>query len=544
MDKYFLFSVLKQMRKPIITMLIFYAIAISGLVAIEGVTDKGEPYDMGIFHAIYVAVYTSTTIGFGEIPYAWTDNQRLWVLIISIFGAGCWLYAAGKLIALSQNKIFKDKLDEYRFESLVKKNKQSFYIMCGFGITGKNILKLMSKHKLNVVLIDNDPNCFESKLSENEYNKNIPHIVADCSNIDVLKMAGLHMPNCKGVLIVTGNEEINVKTAMSCKLLSKSKKLFVRADKEGHIKNLNSFGTEQIISHSNVFYKDLDLIINRFDEYSLNKKLNCEIKDFSYTPKIPKGKWIICGLNSTTKKLINVLEKNKTEFVILSEKKSNNKTINNHCINSDGVSSEDLINADIKNASVIFAAKNEDFKNLSAIMTAKELNPEIFSISIQNKSYRDELFEKLNINLLLQPQYKIAEEIHSLISEPYLYSFFKEINNMKISCVQELEKRIPFSGISTWHFRINKEKSFHKKHLKDGNTIILANVIPIGHHITTLMVKKSNGDKIIAPDLTTPIEKNDVILFAGKHESFCRQRLMMYNINVYEEYQNRYNKKV
>jgi len=294
MDRYFLFSVLKQMRSPIITMIVYYTVSVLGLLLIPGIDDNGETYNMGIFHSIYVVVYTSTTIGFGEIPYPWTDNQRLWIMIISVSGVVSWVYAMGKLISLSQNIIFKEKLDQYRFQGMVNKNKKPFYIMCGFGITGKTILDLMDTHKINVVLIDKEHKSFVG-MDSNTYKQKIPFLKADCSNIKTLKKAGLHLNNCQGIIIVTGDEDINVKAAITCKLLEPNKKIFARAYDKENIRNLSSFGTDHIISEATLFSKEISLLINKIDEHNLRKKLDSEIKKFSYTSSIPDRKWVICG---------------------------------------------------------------------------------------------------------------------------------------------------------------------------------------------------------------------------------------------------------
>lgn len=539
MDRYFLFSILKQMRSPIITMIIYYTVSIVGLLLIPGVDNEGNEYYMGIFHSVYIVVYTSTTIGFGEIPYEWTDNQRLWIILISISGVVSWVYAMGKLIALSQNQVFKEKLDLYRFEGLVKRNKKPFYIMCGFGITGKTILDLMNNHDINIVIIDQDEKSFSS-MEAITYRKRVPYIKGDCSHIEILKIAGLHMNNCKGIIIVTGNEEVNVRTAISCKLLDPDKKIFARAYEKENIRNLHSFGTEHIISEASLFAKEISLLVDNIDEHNLRKKLDSEIKKFTYTSSIPKGKWVICGLNPTTAKVATFLINNNIDFSILTNKESQNKLINSYCIKGEGINYEDLLSAGIKDASVVFAANYKDFKNLSTLITAKEINNDIYTISIQNKSYRDDLFNKIKIDLVLQPQHKIAAKVHSLISEPFLNIFYNKIGELEKDDIQRIEFKLNQDDLHTWHFRMNNEKSFYKK-LKDRK-ILLKHILPVGHQISALMVYKENGDTIIEPKKSYVIEKNDVILFAGNNDSFYRQRLMMYNENVYKEYQLRRNK--
>src|SRR4051812_27606190 len=98
-----LLLVLRRLRAPLITLLVVYAISVGGLTLIPGVDEKGHPWRMDFFHAFYVMTYTATTIGFGEIPYPFTDAQRLWMIASIYLSVIGWAYALGSVFALSQN---------------------------------------------------------------------------------------------------------------------------------------------------------------------------------------------------------------------------------------------------------------------------------------------------------------------------------------------------------------------------------------------------------------------------------------------------------
>ena len=59
---------------------------------------------MGFFDAFYFMSYTATTIGFGELPYPFTDAQRLWVTITIYLTVIGWAYAIGSLLTLLQDR--------------------------------------------------------------------------------------------------------------------------------------------------------------------------------------------------------------------------------------------------------------------------------------------------------------------------------------------------------------------------------------------------------------------------------------------------------
>jgi len=71
-----IYLLLRRMRLPLIVVIMVYMISITGLVLIPGIDDQDSPWHMGLFHAFYFVSFMGTTIGFGEIPYPFTDPQR------------------------------------------------------------------------------------------------------------------------------------------------------------------------------------------------------------------------------------------------------------------------------------------------------------------------------------------------------------------------------------------------------------------------------------------------------------------------------------
>ena len=70
------FLVLRKMRTPLIALISTYAIATLGMTLIPGIDDQGNIWHMSFFHAFYFVSFMGTTIGFGEIPYAFTMHSE------------------------------------------------------------------------------------------------------------------------------------------------------------------------------------------------------------------------------------------------------------------------------------------------------------------------------------------------------------------------------------------------------------------------------------------------------------------------------------
>ncbi len=74
------YILLRRLRKPLILLIVVYAVSILGFWLIPGQDDQGNVWYMSFFHAFYFVSYMASTIGFGEIPYAFSDAQRLWAM--------------------------------------------------------------------------------------------------------------------------------------------------------------------------------------------------------------------------------------------------------------------------------------------------------------------------------------------------------------------------------------------------------------------------------------------------------------------------------
>ena len=115
------FIVLREMRRPIMTLIGVYSISIFGMVFIPGPVVNGETQYMSIFHAFYFMTYTATTTGFGEIPFEFSNAQRFWTIPCLYASVISWFYAIGSIIRLFQNPFFLRALSEARFSKSVQR---------------------------------------------------------------------------------------------------------------------------------------------------------------------------------------------------------------------------------------------------------------------------------------------------------------------------------------------------------------------------------------------------------------------------------------
>ncbi len=389
-----------RMRTPLIILICVYAIAVLGLVLIPGVDDQGNPWHMSFFHAFYLVSYTATTIGFGEIPYPLTDAQRMWVLVTIYMTVVSWFYAIGSILSLVQDPVYQQVRKQARFQKEVAGMQESFYLVCGLGETGYEIVEALSNEHYRSIVIEKDG---DSLLKHNIHSlpEYVPLLIADASIPKNLKMAGIARDNCKGVIAATASDEVNLKIAISSKLLHPDGMVVCRSDIQQYEENMLSFKTDYVVNPYNTFARIFAMLLHSpsmhmiFDwvtgapDSSLNQAEEPLI--------LNSGRWILCGYGRFGRSLYkSALLENHVETTILEADESICERFkqdhSDNIITGSGVDEETLDKAEIKQAVGIIAGTDNDSNNLSIIMTARQMNPDIFVVARQNQRDNTELF--------------------------------------------------------------------------------------------------------------------------------------------------------
>ncbi len=220
--------ILRRMRAPLIVLIIAYAVSVLGFVLIPGMDNQGQRWQMGFFHAFYVVSYTATTIGFGELPYPFTNGQRLWAIATIYLTVIAWLYAIGTILTLAQDPALKRTITENRFARSVRRLRQPFYIVCGYGDTGHQVINSLVQHGTQVVAIDIRQERVDELLLD-ELRIYIPGLCADAGDPHILRTAGLDSPYCVGILALTNSDHSNLEVAIASKLLNPKLPVICRA---------------------------------------------------------------------------------------------------------------------------------------------------------------------------------------------------------------------------------------------------------------------------------------------------------------------------
>ncbi|MCB1999252.1 MAG: NAD-binding protein, partial [Rhodoferax sp.] len=223
--------VLRRLRAPLITLIAVYAIAIFGLVLMPGTDPSGQPWRLSVFDAFYVMTYTATTIGFGEVPYPFSYAQRLWMTLSIYLSVVGWAYTLGSVFALTRHPAFKLALRHHRFERSVARMTERFYVVCGYGQSGRRLVAALDRIGYATVVLEQDEQRTRAHLVSDMQHPTAL-LVADARAPDVLLTAGIRMPNCMGLIALTGDDQVNQAIVIGARALAKDCRLLARVKSE------------------------------------------------------------------------------------------------------------------------------------------------------------------------------------------------------------------------------------------------------------------------------------------------------------------------
>ncbi|WP_295443959.1 potassium channel protein [uncultured Thiodictyon sp.] len=521
------FLIMRRMRAPLILLIVSYAVAIMGLVLIPGRDAAGNPWPMGFFHAFYVVAYTSTTIGFGEIPYPFTDAQRLWVTF-TIFGTvAIWLYAAGALIGLLQDTTFSRALTERRFRARVQRLRDPFYLVCGYGQTGGALVRALADRHQRAVVIDLDPERISLLLLANlrEY---VPALTADARRPANLLAAGLDHPRCLGIVALTDVNETNLKIAIAAKLLRPGLRVVCRSDSPEVAADMASFGTDHIYDPFDTFALHMAIAIEAPCLTLLRDWLIGESGAPLPEPQCPpaKGLWILCGFGRFGRAMYRHLKGQGLELVIVEADPHLTDLPKDGVILGHGTGAATLERAHIQRAVALVAGTDNDATNLSIIMTARQLNRDLFVVARKNHLDNGELFRRVGAQVVMHPSMIITDGIRVRLTLPLLWEFITLSRFQDTGWACELISRL--CGLldtqipQVWQIAVeaNQAPALCAGDEHTANLTLRRLVTDPRDRTRALpvipLLLEHNDERQLLPDLDQRVRKGDQVLFCGR----------------------------
>jgi Trk K+ transport system NAD-binding subunit len=533
-----LFIFLRRMRAPLLAVITTYAIALLGLVLMPGVDPEGRPWRMGFFHAFYLLSYTATTTGFGELPYPYSDAQRMWVTVSLYITVIAWLYAVGKIIALLQEPAFRRVLAGTLFARRVRALREPFVIVCGYGETGSVLVEALDRRRLRATVIELN----EGRVSEvdlQEHASDVYALRADARLPESLLAAGLRNPECRGLVALTNDDAANLAAAVAAKLLRPELPVLARCESAATGANMASFGTDHIINAFEVFARELGLAVHAPSQYLLRDWLTA-VPGMPLAEPLepPRGLWIVCGYGRFGRAVAAALEREGNRIRVIEPDSRNADRPDT--VRGSGTEAPTLEEAGIRDAVGIVAGTPDDVNNFSIAMTARELKPSLFVVMRKNRRHNDVLYEAFRPQLVMQPAQVIATECLSILTTPLLARFLAAAERKRNDWANELISRIAGLAHRTpevWSLALTPTATPAAWREAAADALRLEHLL-LDHadrerrlDAIALLLARDGRDTLV-PDEGVALAGGDTILFCGTGAARARQLFAANNRNA------------
>ena len=521
---------LRRLRAPIILLVVIYAVGMAGLVLIPGVDAEGRPWRMTLFQAFYFTSYTASTIGFGEIPHAFTDRQRLWVTAIIYASVVGWAYLLANLLQLGRDSAVRRALAEQRFRRRVRRLVEPFHLICGFGETGHLIARALDRRGRRFVVVEID----ETRAQEidlMDFHQAPLALAGDARLPANLEAAGLRKDNCRSVLALTNDDRANLAVAMAVRLLEPNLPVLARAMQRETAANMASFGTHHIINPFARFGEQLALAISAPANYRLVSWLTAlpgaPLGDLR-TP--PRGRWVVCGYGRFGREVVRAFQSHGLEVTIIDPNPPADPAV--PCVRGLGTEAEPLDAAGIREAVGVVAGTDDDVNNLSIVVTARELNRGLYTIVRQNLQANRALFDAFDADMTMVSSELIASECLAIVRTPLLEPFLEVAHQRDAAWSEALIARLQSVAGETapavWSVTLNiaDAPAMYRLLMEHGRATVgdlLRQPADREDRLACVPLYLDRTDESVElPGDAFPLQPGDRILFAGR--SWAREQ--------------------
>jgi Trk K+ transport system NAD-binding subunit len=537
-----IFIVLREMRKPILAIVIVYSLSIAGMILMPGPVVDGKTQYLSIFHAFYFMTYTATTTGFGEIPFPYSNAQRFWAIVCLYISVITWFYAIGSIIRLVQNPFLAKALAEHDFSNKVARISGDFIIICGFGDTGSVLARGLSDARLTAVVIDSNEERIKA-LQLRDYKVPMPGLFADASVPKHLIEAGIRRADCKAIVSVTSNEDSNLKISAMARILNPGIEVITKSKVEIWEETLATIGGKvHIIDPFKTYAQLLAFSIEQRYFYSFNNWLVGEKSTELEQPLSPpdNGLWIICGFGRMGQEIKRALNKQGLKTAIIDPQpiSPDEEDVENFVLGLTTVRTLKL--AGIEQAVGIVTGTDDDGQNVSILLNARSINPNIFTVVRQNSHENFAAFQAAKADMVMQPSLVAARRIMLLLKAPLLKPFFKyflvnqdradEMNKV-ISWVKAcVGDKVPLLT----SFDITQSNAKVLTRILENDSVQLGDLLKDPRDRTksldlvALVVKSGDENIFILPGSDYLVKENDQLLFCGTDLGY---RLFLATVN-------------
>lgn len=224
---------MSSLRRFTISLVLLAVLTVSGTIAYMYIED------WPLHEALYMAVITISTVGFGEVRDLSLLGESftivyifLSVVLVGFTGASITAFLVqGELQSIMKGRRMQHRIDQMN----------DHYILCGCGAIGREIVQEFHAEGVPYVVVD-----ASAERAEIPREIDVPLVIGDATSDDVLLQAGIE--RAKGLVSALHDDPQNVFVTLTARQLNPNLQIVARASEEGTESKLLRAGANRVIS--------------------------------------------------------------------------------------------------------------------------------------------------------------------------------------------------------------------------------------------------------------------------------------------------------
>ena len=509
-----IFLFMRRMRAPFIVVIATFSVCTTGLILMPGIDAQGNPYRLTVFDAFYQMTITLTTVGYSEVPHAFSYPQRMWLSMSIYLVVISWAFAIGVFFSVINDTAFQDALAAQRFRRQVRRMVEPFVIIAGYGQAGRAVGAELDEHGRRFVVIDKQESRVAAVVIE-QFSSDVPALEGDCAVPPLLGAAGLAHRDCEGILALTDDDDANLAVVMTVALLRPEVPVFARCSDPNIQARIERFSPAGVINPGDRFGEYLALSIH----HPINHQLLSWLMDNDEEQLPPlrrgleHGRWVVCADAEFGSEVVRDLIASGLDAGLADP--------------ADG----DL---DVADAVGFIAGTSNDTTNIAIAEQARLANPDVYLVVRQQKDTRKALLEALQIDSVYIATELVAREVLARMLTPVFWSFVEHAfgrdeawsTEVRDHLQERCGRRTPTRGVITMS---PEQTPAIAEWLRRGETLTLADLIrrPDDREVVlplAALVLLRDGAPMFMPAPETTLALGDQVLLVGKPDGLSQVR--------------------
>jgi voltage-gated potassium channel len=253
----------------------------------------------------YMTVITVATVGFGEVRPL-TPAGRLFTMALIVVGVGTGAWAATRAVEVMLGQTLWLSVQRRRMRQSLE-GLRDHYVICGHGRLGTRIERDLRARGEPFVVIDWSDAVEETFLAEN-----IPHVIGDATQDDVLRTAGVE--RARGLVAALDSDASNVLAVLSARELNPDLLIVARANSEASEPKLRRAGADRVVTPDAIGGHRLALALLRpavhdlFNEiFSFGVQITVDVGQITIEPQSPFAGQTVAGCDLRRVRNVSIL---------------------------------------------------------------------------------------------------------------------------------------------------------------------------------------------------------------------------------------------